>query len=116
MWMPEDRKRVCEHKLSDTEATQYFKKLANQCKDFAWVVKSLRTYEEKGSLPKKMENKSKSQITGMCNNLGTFDLTPYVPTYDEATVKRKSAVPLWDVLEAKKNELKTLIVNNNRQR
>ena len=101
----EDRQKFLRHQMSDSEANRFVNRTVKQCKEIAWTMLKLRQIDDaknfasrKAACPKhyKAGPRVSSQILGMSNNIGTFELEQYVPDYDVAGHPRRSRKSLCE--------------------
>ena len=115
MWSVEQRDRVTQHRIPDNELMNFFKKLSVECAHFCWYVKTLCEYEKDNSkLPKKhTPSRVTTQMQGMSNNLGNFDLDPYKPIWRDGR-RMESSRHLCQLMEEMKQKLEDLCEQHDR--
>ena len=115
MWDVDQRDRVIQHRIPDNELMNFFKKLSVECAHLCWYVKTLRDYEKDNSkLPKKATpSRVTTQMQGMSNNLGNFDLDPYEPIWRDGG-RMESQTHLSQVMDQMKRRLQDLCEQRDR--
>ena len=105
LWSKEERIKILQHSLPDSEALRHFRDLANKARELAWVINCIRKFEnaapqrKKQALPKKNKpgRQCGTQVLGIANNIGTFDFQDYIPNYDKEGFPRKSRISLEEL-------------------
>ena len=111
LWTKEEREKTINHEFQDDQEVLLFKDLARRCANAAHVILHMNNYNQHDILPNrhKPTNRCGTQVSGLSNNLGDFNISSFVPNWNQEGYPVQAEERLSVYVQEQQELLKTLM-------